>query len=217
MKKPYRNLKKFISFRNVRLYVIVDKETCKNLSIVNVAKLVISGGCDFLQLRDKISTTKTFLKEALSLKMLTLKEKVPFIINDRADIACLVNADGLHIGQDDIPVKLARKIMGKNKIIGVSCHNLKQVIKTQKDGADYISFGPIFHTPFKPDLKPKGINIVKEIIQKARIPVFAIGGINQGNIQKIIDSNINRIAVIKAVLENENIEKATKNLKFKLK
>lgn len=210
-------MKKSISFRNIRLYVIVDKETCKNLSLVNVAKLVISGGCDFLQLRDKISTTKTFLKEALSLRMLTLKEKVPFIINDRADIAYLVNADGLHIGQDDIPVKLARKIMGKNKIIGVSCHNLKQVIKAQKDGADYISFGPIFHTSFKPDLKAKGINLLKNIVKKVRLPVFAIGGINQGNIQKIIDSNLNRIAVIRAVLENEDIEKAIRDLKLRLK
>lgn len=207
---------KSISFKEVKLYVIIDKETYKNFPIKKITKLVISGGCDVIQLRDKISNIKTFLREAIAIKKLTQKKNIPFIINDRADISYLVDADGLHIGQDDIPIKLARKLIGKNKIIGVSCHNLTQAIKAWKEGADYISFGPIFYTPFKPNLRPRGISSLKEIVKKSKIPVFAIGGINQDNIQKLVDYNIKRIAVIRAVLESEDIEKATKNLKLKL-
>ncbi len=140
-----------------------------------------------------------------------------FIINDSLDIACACGADGVHLGQEDFPLKLARKILGKHKIIGISCHNLAQAIKAQRQGADYIGIGPIFKTPTKPEYKAIGLKVLRELKNIIKIPYFAIGNIDQSNIKEIIACKTKRIAVCRAILKAKDPEYAAEQLSSKLK
>lgn len=163
-------------------------------------------GIDIVQLRCKGVSASIFLKYALRLRRLSRAFNVIFIVNDRADIAIASDADGLHIGQDDIPPSLARKILGKDRIIGLSTHNLAQIgeAKTTKD-IDYIGVGPIFKTDAKPDIKPLGLSIIRDISKKRRIPpFFAIGGINISNIDRLVSAGAKRIAVSRGVFNSKN-------------
>lgn len=197
------------------LYLILDKQVCFNKPISKILDKI--KGCDIIQFRDKVSQRQDILKEAfLSRKFLTLAN-VLFIINDYLDIAKIVDSDGLHIGQHDTSIKIARKVLGKDKIIGVSCHNLKQALYAQKRGADYISIGPIFSTATKPEYKPIGINLVKALKQRLRIPFFAIGGINQENINIVKTAGAKRVAICRAILQAKDISKAIKYFSKTLK
>ena len=123
------------------------------------------------------------------------KTKTIFIINDYADIAKLANADGLHLGQNDLPIKEARKLLGRNKIIGISCHSLEEAREAERSGADYIGFGPIFQSPTKPEYKAIGTGSLRKVMRRIKIPVFAIGGINTKNLKRLKAKRIERIAV----------------------
>jgi len=129
------------------------------------------------------------------------------------DIARVCDADGLHLGQSDLPLKQARRILGKGKIIGISCHSLTQAQKAQAQGADYISIGPIFSTLIKPDLKPINLKLIKIIDQKIKIPLFVIGGINSHNVNKVISYGAKRIALCRAICCAQNIRKAAQELR----
>lgn len=188
-----------------RLYVILDKSLCRDTNLLKVFKKIKNKGVDIVQLRDKTSPKKEVFKLALQLKYLLNKNKVIFIINDYADIAKIVDADGLHIGQNDLDIKEARRILGRDKIIGVSCHNLKQILAAKKKGADYIGIGPVFHTSLKPELKPLGLDILKKINKRQwSIPIFAIGGINEFNLNRVLATGIKRIAVSRAICKAKN-------------
>lgn len=196
-----------------RLYVILDKQIAANRSILNIAKQIKNSGASIVQLRDKVSKKEDIIKASFFLKKLFRDSGQLFIINDYLDIAKIVDSDGLHIGQEDLSVESARRILGKDKIIGVSCHSLKQAIEAQRRGADYIGIGPVFATSLKPASKPIGIEVVKRVKQKIKIPFFVIGNINLSNIDSVIASGTKRVAICRAVIEANNIKATVKALK----
>jgi len=171
-------------------------------------------GIDIIQLRDKDSKKENILRDALFIHKALLNTNTIFIINDYLDIAKIINCDGIHLGQKDTSIEIARKILGKDKIIGVSCHNLSQALIAQKKGADYIGIGPIFPTFTKPHIsKLISLNLIKEIKKKIKIPFFAIGGINLDNINKVITFRANRIAVCRAILNSQDIPSTVREFK----
>ena len=187
--------------RKSRLYVILDKKTCGRKSLLDTARRIKAAGAHIIQLRDKVSDRKTVLKEAFLLRGLLHNSRTLFIINDYIDLAKIVDADGVHLGQGDISIKNARLILGKDKIIGISCHNLKQAKKAREEGADYIGVGPVFPTPTKPEARALGLGVLKQIKKKIKIPLFAIGDINKSNITGVSACSDKRIAVCRAILK----------------
>jgi len=193
-----------------RLYILIDKKASRAKSILKIAKKIKGSLPLIIQLRDKDSKKESLLKEACALRNLLSKPKTIFIINDYIDIAKIVNSDGIHLGQDDLPVAIARSLLGKDKIIGVSCHNLNQAIQAQKEGADYISIGPVFPTSIKPEYKNTGLNLIKLATRKMRIPFFAIGGIDVNNLTQVLSMGAKRVAVCRAICQVKNIPLAIK-------
>jgi len=199
-----------------RLYLLIDKDTLK-VPLLKITRKLAKAGVDIIQLRDKNSSAGSFLKEALLINQELKRTRTLFIVNDYADIARLSGADGLHIGQGDIAIRRARKLLGKSKIIGVSCSNLKQILEAQRAGADYAAIGPVFRTQTKAGFKPIGLKSLKGISKKIKIPVFAIGNINSANLEKITSCGINRVAVCRAVLKAKDMAKAAKYFSNKLR
>jgi thiamine-phosphate pyrophosphorylase len=196
------------------LYAVIDKETCRNNSVIGAAGNAIAQGADIIQLRDKISNKKQVLEYANSISKLAKSRKKLFIINDFIDIAKIADCDGVHLGQDDMPIEAARKILGKQKLVGISCHSPKQAVSAQNKGADYIGIGPIFATPTKPKTLPIGLKTLREINKLVQIPYFAIGGININTIRQIIDNGAKRIAVVRAANHGKKLKDILgKNLK----
>jgi thiamine-phosphate pyrophosphorylase len=191
------------------LYVITDPVR-EHLEAV---KQAIRGGVKIIQLRDKTASKAQILKWAKQIARMTKKAGVNFIVNDHIDIAKIAGADGVHVGQDEkMSVRAIRKKLGEDKIIGVSVQNLKQASAAEKAGADYVGLGPIFPTPIKPDVKPLGLVLLRQMVQKIKIPVVAIGGIDQSNIKKVLETGCSRFAVIRAVLKKKNPARAVKKL-----
>lgn len=202
--------------KDFKLYVIVDKKACGQRDLAYVAKEAIAGGADVIQLRDKEATAKTLIENGRSIRALTRKAKVLFIINDRPDIAKAVDADGVHLGQDDLPIEVARSILGRGKIIGLSTHSLLQAKAAQKKEADYIGVGPIFATPTKPEYKAVGVDLIKKVRGEIEIPFVAIGGIDESNIDEILAAGASRVAVVRAVCGAKDIRGAARYLKERL-
>lgn len=202
---------------NYKLYLVTDRDLLKNTDLYTAVEEAIKGGVTLVQLREKDLTTLEFYNTALNIKKVTDKYNIPLIINDRMDIALAVNASGVHIGQKDIPCTIARKILGNDKILGVSATTLSQAIKAEKEGADYIGVGAIFHTSTKQDANPVSIDMLKEIKETLSIPVVAIGGITIKNIHQLDSSNIDGIAVISDILGKEDIRLASENLNSLIK
>lgn len=195
------------------LYVILDKKTCLEADLAKAARQLIEGGADVIQLRDKVSDDKIFFAEAIKIRGITKAHKIPFIINDRLDLALAVCADGIHLGQDDLDITIARRLFGADKIIGRSTHNLAQALEAEKEGADYIGLGPVFSTPTKPDYQAVSLDLIKEVKGKIKIPFVAIGGIDQGNIREVLSAGARNIAVVRAVIGQKDIKTAVRNLK----
>jgi thiamine-phosphate pyrophosphorylase len=192
-----------------RLYLITDR-TISGLSHTDIVKQAVKTGIRIIQLREKDLPKNQIYKEAASIRVLTLRHGITFIVNDYVDIACAVHADGVHIGQDDMPVQEAREILGKKSIIGISTHSLRQAVQAQHDGADYIGFGPLFSTATKNAGKPKGVHALREIKQQLSIPVVAIGGITLENAPHALRSGADATAVASAILSGdirENVKK----------
>lgn len=162
-------------------------------------KKIVSRGVDIFQLRDKNLCDKELLAAAKEIVSFCKKRKALFIINDRVDVALAAGADGVHLGQGDLPIKEARKILPRNFLIGVSTHSLKQALKAQEEGADYIGFGPLFATKTKPRLSPIGVGEIEKLNEKIKIPYFAIGNINLKNLKLLRKKNVKRIAVHSAI------------------
>ncbi|WP_405414818.1 thiamine phosphate synthase [Maribacter sp. Asnod1-A12] len=180
-----------------------------------ILKEALKGGATIIQLREKTVDTLTFCQRALRCKELCDAYKVPLLINDRLDIALAIGADGVHIGQSDMPYHIARRLLGDNKIIGLSVSNIEQALQLNAKSADYIGISPIFSTNTKTtDLaKPLGISGLKEIRKLYTKPIVCIGGINKKNAQEIIVNGADGIAVISAVSKADNPKEATKELK----
>lgn len=194
------------------LYVVTDPMR----DHVEAAKKAIAGGAKIIQLRDKTASKNQFLKWAKQIRRLTNKSNVTFIVNDYLDILEKTGADGIHLGQDDLrkrSIAQARKRLGEDKIIGVSTHSIGQALRAVRQGADYISVGPIFSTPTKPKAKAVGLKLLQRVMRRVNIPVVAIGGIDQSNIYNVKRTGCQRLAVIRAVLGKKNIAQAVKELR----
>jgi len=186
-------------------YFITDASLSRAGNLSDVRRAV-AAGVRVVQYRNKHAQTRQMLEDALKLKA-TCK-RVVFLVNDRIDIALAVDADGVHLGQYDMPYKQTRKLLGKNKIIGVTVHNLKEAKAAQKQGADYLGVSPIFATGTKKDAgKPAGVKLIREIKKIAKIPVIAIGGINLENAREVIDAGADGLCAISAVVAKHDVKK----------
>ncbi|MFC1658328.1 thiamine phosphate synthase [Candidatus Omnitrophota bacterium] len=201
---------------NSRLYLVLDKGVCPDGKSIKVFSGLGKGAVDLVQLRANTTCDKELLEEARVLKQMSRSMGVLFIINNRPDIARMAEADGLHLGQSDIPLVEARRIFKGNKIIGISCHNLSQALSAQSRGADYISIGPLFRTKTKPGLVPVDPGLITMVSQKISIPFFVIGGINRSNIGRAISYGARRVALCRAICAARNIKKASLELKKRL-
>jgi len=194
-----------------KLCVITDTVIQKKYSHIEAVKLAIKGGADMIQFRDKSMSTAEMISTAKQIAVLCKNHRVTFLVNDRVDVAILSGADGVHLGIEDIPINEARKLLGMKKIIGGTAHSLKEALKAQKQGADYIGFGHIFITAskHKPD-KPKGTKLLSQIVKKVKMPILAIGGINSANIEEVMKTGVHGAAIIGGILKSRNPAQTTK-------
>lgn len=194
------------------LYLVTDRDVLKGRDLKKAVEDAILGGTTLVQLREKNVSSKEFYETAKEIKTITDKYNVPLIINDRVDIALAVNAEGVHIGQKDLPASIVRKIIGEDKILGLSANTIEDALKAENDGADYLGVGAMFPTNSKKDAESTSIETLKEIKKAVNIPVVAIGGVNENNVQKLKGTNIDGIAVISGILGKEDVKKACEEL-----
>ena len=195
------------------LYLVTDRELMFAESIEKCVEHAILGGCTLVQLREKIASSKDFFDTALRVREITSRLNVPLIINDRADIALAVNADGVHIGQEDLSYDSVRQIIGHKKIVGVSVSNLLEAVKAFKMGADYLGVGAMFATGTKTDANLTSMNELKLIRANVTIPIVVIGGINKETVPLFKGTGIDGIAVESAIVSQNDEEKAAQELK----
>lgn len=199
------------------LYLVTDTDICPRERLLDVVEAAIQGGVTLVQLREKAISSRGFYEEALALKQLTDRYGVPLIINDRLDIMLAVDAAGLHIGQSDIPAEASRRIMGPDKLLGLSAGTVQQARDAKAAGADYIGVGAVFPTATKKDAVWIGKETLQEIKAAAALPVVGIGGIHAGNISQIYGSGIDGVAVVSAVMGSADPKAAAEALKEMVK
>ena len=194
------------------LYLILDAQVCDHARLWDVLQAGVNNGVDIVQLRDKLGTvlkSVAFIRRA----QCYLKGRVPFIVNDRADIAVASGASGVHVGQDDLPVAVARAIVGRKVIVGKSCQTLAHLAQAQRDGADYAGFGSVFKTLTKPGRSAMDLQLLAEAVRRAKIPVFFIGGITRSNIPLVRAHGVTRVAVCREILLARHPARVAKELK----
>jgi thiamine-phosphate pyrophosphorylase len=195
------------------LYLVTDRGILKGRDIFKAVEEAIKGSVTLLQLREKDTSSLDFYNIALKMKELTKYYNIPLIINDRLDIALAMDADGLHIGQEDLPIEVVRRLLGKGKILGYSVSNIQEAVYGEKNGADYLGAGPVYPTGSKSDAgRPIGIDGLRDIKNSVSIPVVGIGGIGASNIGEVKASGIDGISLISAILGNEDIKGASSSL-----
>ncbi|MBA7691332.1 Thiamine-phosphate synthase [subsurface metagenome] len=198
------------------LYAIIDTQALKGRSHLEVASQIIRGGAKTIQLRDKLLSKKELLPIAQQLKNLCAEHNVLFIVNDYLDIALAADADGLHLGQNDLPTKVARKLLPIDKILGCSTTTVEQAITAESDGADYIAVGSIYPTTSKETAKVIGLDGLRQIRQAVTLPLVAIGGITKDNAAEVIAAGASSVAVISAILQAESPEEAARQIVARL-
>jgi len=197
-----------------RLHVLTDVVLQDRFSHLELTAMAISGGADTIQFRQKNGSTRELIEIAKEMRILCSRAGVIFIVNDRIDIAIASGADGVHLGQDDFPISLARDLLGHDRIIGGSASSIEEARKCLSEGVDYIGFGPIYRTKSKHDAGPPcGIHAMKQAINEIPLPFIAIGGVDSNNIHELIRAGAHGIAVISAVCCKRDPEKATRALK----
>ncbi len=195
------------------LYLITDRQGTRGREIGAVVEEALKGGAKAVQLREKDLSSRDLYETAYALRKLTARYGARLFINDRIDIALVVGADGVHLGNSSIPVHRARKILGENRLIGVSCHNTVSAVNAQEKGADFITFGPVYFTPSKAAYgSPVGVDRLAEITGLLRIPVFALGGLTRKNAHQVIEAGAHGISLISAVMAAEDPCAETKAL-----
>ena len=196
------------------LYVITDRVIGRGRSHTEIASMALGGGADAIQLRDKALSTRAFLEQACAIREITARAGRLFIVNDRIDVALACGADGVHLGQDDLPVRLARKITPGKFIIGASVRNVAEALEAASAGADYVAISPVFPTTSKDDAGPgHGLGVLLEICRTVSLPVIAIGGIGPDNLARVIEGGAEGIAVISAVVGQDDITAAARQMK----
>lgn len=194
------------------LYLCTDRKLMSTATLEEAVERSIKGGCTLVQLREKDCTSLEFYQTAIKVKEITDKYEVPLIINDRVDIALAVDAAGVHVGQKDLPAAVVRKIIGPDKIVGVSAATVQEAEQAEKDGADYLGIGAMYQTKTKKDTRPVTLTELREIRSKVRIPIVVIGGINKNTVMDFKGTGIDGLAVVSAVIAQENIEQAASEL-----
>ena len=193
--------------KDLKLYLVTESEILKDRDFYKCIEDAIKSGVTMVQLREKNTDGKEFLEKAIKLRELTNKYNVTFVINDRIDIAMLVDADGVHIGQSDIDAVSARKLLGDNKIIGVSARNLQEAKIAKENGADYLGIGAMFSTSTKSDAKLVSFNTLEEIIKEVNLPFVLIGGITLDNVKKLKHFKPDGYALVSGILGTDDISK----------
>jgi thiamine-phosphate pyrophosphorylase len=201
------------------LYVVVDTSASRGRSHLEVAREVMAGGADVLQLRDKNASGRRLYEIARELRSVTRRAAVPFIVDDRLDVALAVEADGVHLGQEDLPATAARAILGRGRIVGVSVASVDEALRAEQAGADYVGLGPIFEARgTKPDTTaPLGLDVIAAVKAHCSIPVIAIGGVRPENPGSVVEVGADAIAVISAVLGAPDMRAATRTLKARVR
>lgn len=196
------------------LYAVTDRRwTSAQESLLSQTEKAIQGGATFVQIREKNLGEAEFEKEARELKSLCAKYKIPFVVNDNVLLAKKIDADGVHVGQDDMSAKKAREILGEDKIVGVSAQTVEEALLAEEDGADYLGVGAVFPTGSKDDAVEVPFETLKAICSAVKIPVVAIGGITRENVEKLKGSGICGISVISAIFGQKDIKSAASELK----
>jgi thiamine-phosphate pyrophosphorylase len=194
-----------------RLCVITDPELGRGLSHVDIARQALEGGASMIQLRDKSAGLRELVPQAQEIASLCRERGAHFIVNDRLDLALAVNADGVHLGQDDLPPTAARAALGPGKILGVSTHSLEQAIRAAEEGADYLGIGPIFPTATKPTgYAAVGCDMIRRILVRINLPLVAIGGITLSNVAEVIQAGAAGVAVISAIVAADDVRDASR-------
>ena len=188
-----------------RLYGIVDLGYVQESDVARVAEQMLEGGVDLIQLRGKARSIDELVYLAAELHQLTTKSSTPLIANDHAEIASQIPVEGVHVRQDDDSIEVARRKAGRQIVVGKSTHSFEQALAAQREGADYIGFGPIFATPTKPDYRPIGLLDINRVYAEVSLPIFCIGGINIDNLQSVIDAGAKRVVMVSALLNAHSI------------
>lgn len=196
------------------LHVLTDREWSRGRDLLTVTTAALDGGATVIQLRDKKASTRVLVEEGMALRSLTRQRGALFLVNDRIDVALAVDADGAHIGQDDdMPAQIARRLLGPNRILGISAGSLEEAEAAVAAGADYLSVGPIYSTRAKADAGPPiGTHLLTELAARYSTPLVAIGGITAGNVGEIVRAGAIGVAVITAVVNAEDVTAATRSL-----
>ena len=196
------------------IYLITDHNYLRGRNFLSCIEDALRGGVTLVQLREKDVDGGLFLQRACAVKTLCDKYKVPLLINDRIDIALACKAAGVHLGQADIPLNVARGILGSDAIIGVSAHSLEEARAAERDGADYLGVGAVFPTNSKNNASEVGVNMLKEILKMSKLPIIGIGGINAQNLAQVRAAGAQGAAIISGILSADNIEEEDRKIKM---
>jgi thiamine-phosphate pyrophosphorylase len=193
------------SLNECRLYGIIDFGYVERRDAARIVEQMIEGGVDLIQLRGKEKSISELMELSAELHELTVQSFTPLIVNDYAEIARQVPVEGVHVGQDDDPIEIVRQKAARELLVGKSTHSLEQAGAAQREGADYIGFGPVFETPTKPDYPAIGLQNIRRVHAEVNLPIFCIGGINIDNLQSVIDAGAKRVVMVSALLKAHNI------------
>jgi len=187
------------------LYLITDRNQTGNLRLIDVVEEALKGGVTGVQLREKDLSSRELYELAYDMRKLTAKYGARLLINDRVDIALAVEADGVHLGVNSLPIHRVRRLIGTDRIIGLSCHNQINAIMAQENGADFITFGPVYYTPSKANYgKPVGVDRLEIVSHLLEIPVFALGGIKKSNIPEVMTAGAAGISLVSAIIAEDD-------------
>jgi thiamine-phosphate pyrophosphorylase len=196
------------------LYLVTDRGLAKGRTTLEIVRAAVEGGVTCVQLREKECSTLQFIEQAMAVKDFLQDHGVPLIINDRVDVALAVAADGVHLGQTDMPLRAARKILGDSMLIGISAESLEDAVEAESGGADYLGVSPIYATPTKTDTaRPLGLAGLRAIREAVKLPLVGIGGLNRDNAAKVIGSGADGVAVVSAIVAAGDPAGAARSLK----
>jgi thiamine-phosphate diphosphorylase len=205
------------AFPESSLYLITDRDLSRGRSISEVVKAALAGGVDVVQLRDKKVETSLMVADALRVRELTAQAGKPLIVNDRLDVALAIEADGAHVGQTDIPAAMARALLAAPRILGVSTSDADMTTCAYRDQADYIGFGPLYHTATKQTVaSPRGLEMLPQVLDAVPIPVVVLGGISLDNIEDVVAAGADHVAVCSCIVAADDVQRAAATLKERM-
>ena len=207
MKRMRESERGMNSLFNGGLCFITDRDSC-DLTCIEMAHIAMKAGVKWIQLRDKKRDRGCLYRNALHLRNITREYGAMLVVNDYVDIAAAVDADGVHLGQDDLPLREARKVLGADRIIGMSTHSREQALRAESEGADYIGFGPIYNTTTKDSGPSRGTDPLREVSNCVKIPVVAIGGISGDSVEHIIQAGADAVAIASGLLKGHLVSNA---------